>query len=237
MTYKETEILIQKYLNGETTAEEERLLALEVSRKDAPDDWKVIAEMLGELIVDEALFDQIMAERKQKPRFIRFWPWVAAACVVALLVVFLGHPKEETPNQPQIAKVEPKKTEPEVKAVEPTPVTDEKETVTEPKPTKHIVAKAVAKHHDKDVMPEQQVSEPQKQPEETVEPIAEPTDNTNDIAQAEEITQPDPIDEFRRDFHKKSANIRERGMMVMRRVAMLTEKANNRFVIYKDSKI
>ena len=83
MTYNETEILIQKYLNGETTAEEERLLALEVSRKDAPEDWKVIAEMLGELTVDEALFDQIMAERKQKPRFIRLWPWVAAACVAA----------------------------------------------------------------------------------------------------------------------------------------------------------
>ena len=28
MTYNETEILIKKYLNGETTAEEERTLAL-----------------------------------------------------------------------------------------------------------------------------------------------------------------------------------------------------------------
>ena len=120
MTYQETEILIQKYLNGETTAEEEKLLALEVSREDAPDDRKVIAEMLGELTIDEAIFDKIMAERKQKPRIIRLWPWVAAACVVAMLVVFLGPPKEETPNQPQIAKVETKKdvvTEP--KAVEP----------------------------------------------------------------------------------------------------------------------
>ena len=237
MTYKETEILIQKYLNGETTAEEERLLALEVSRKDAPDDWKVIAEMLGELTVDEALFDQIMAERKQKPRFIRLWPWVAAACVAALLIVFLGPPREDTSTQPQVAKVEPKKIETEVKPVDPVPVSAEKEEATESIPAKRIVTKVVAKHHDKDVMPEQQVSEPQKQPEETVEPIAEPTDNTNDIAQAEEITQPDPIDEFRKDFHKKSANIRARGMMVMRRVAMLTEKANNRFVIYKDSKI
>ena len=87
MTYNETEILIQKYLNGETTAEEERLLALEISREDAPDDWKVIAEMLGELTIDEALFDNIMAERKQKPRIIRLWPWVAAACVAALLIV------------------------------------------------------------------------------------------------------------------------------------------------------
>ena len=224
MTYKETEILIQKYLNGETTAEEERRLALEVSRKDAPEDWKVIAEMLGELTVDEALFDQIMAERKQKPRFIRLWPWVAAACVVALLVVFLGPPKEETPNQPQIAKVEPKNTEHEVKAVEPTPVTTEKEIVAESKPTKHIVAKAVAKHHNKNVMPEQQVQELQKQPEETVEPIAEPTDNTNDIAQVEEPVMQDFRHDARIDFKEFTRSIRERGERVTHRVAMYSNQ-------------
>jgi hypothetical protein len=165
MTYNETEILIQKYLNGETTAEEERMLALEVSREDAPDDWKVIAEMLGELTIDEALFDKIMAERKQKPRFIRLWPWVAAACVVALLVVFLGPPKEETPNQPQIAKVEPKKIETEVKPVDPVPVSAEKEDATESIPAKRIVTKVVAKHHRENVMPKQQVTEYQNQPE------------------------------------------------------------------------
>ena len=234
MTYKETEILIQKYLNGETTAEEERLLALEVSRKDAPDDWKVIAEMLGELTVDEALFDQIMAERKQKPRFIRLWPWVAAACVAALLIVFLGPPREETVSKPQIAKVEPKKdvaTEP--KAVEPKEISNS-EASAQPLPTHKTKHKSrVSKKAEE----EQQVSEPQDQPEETIEPIAEPENTTNEIAQAEEIYQPDPIDEFRKDFHEKSANIRERGMMVMRRVAMLTEKANNKFIIYKDSKI
>ena len=213
-------MLIQKYLNGETTAEEEKLLALEVSRKDAPDDWKVIAEMLGELTIDEALFDQIMAERKQKPRFIRLWPWVAAACVVALLVVFLGPPKEETPNQPQIAKVETKKTEPEVKAVEPTPVTDEKEIVTESKPTKHIVTKAVAKHHDKDVMPEQQVQEPQNQTEEIIEPIAEPTGTTNDIAQVEEPVMQDFRHDAKIDFKEFTRSIRERGERVTHRVAM-----------------
>ena len=120
MTYKETEILIQKYLNGETTAEEERLLALEVSREDAPEDWKVIAEMLGELAIDEALFDKIMAERKPKPRLVRFWPWVAAACVSILLVVFLGPPREDTVSNPQIAKVEPKpEVTEEPKTVEP----------------------------------------------------------------------------------------------------------------------
>ena len=120
MTYQETEILIQKYLNGETTAEEEELLALEVSRKDAPSDWKIIAEMLGELAIDEALFDKIMAERKPKPSLVRFWPWVAAACVAVLLGIFVGPPREDTNSNPQIAKVEPK---PEVveepKAVDP----------------------------------------------------------------------------------------------------------------------
>ena len=212
MTYNETEILIQKYLNGETTAEEERRLALEVSREDAPEDWKVIAEMLGELTIDEALFDQIMAERKQKPRLIRFWPWVAAACVVALL----GPPKEETPNQPQIAKVEPKKIETEVKPVDPVPVSAEKEEATESIPAKRIVTKVVAKHHDKDVMPEQQVQEPQKHLEETVEPIAEPTGSTNDIAQVEEPVMQDAM----KDFKELTRSIRERGERVTHRVAM-----------------
>ena len=124
MTYNETEILIKKYLNGETTAEEEKLIAREVAREDVHDDWKVIAGMLGELTVDEALFDQMMAERKTKPRIVRLWPWVAAACVAALLIVFLGPPREETVSQPQIAKVECESNsdiqveETEIKAVE-----------------------------------------------------------------------------------------------------------------------
>ena len=47
MTYNQTELLIQKYLNGETSTEEERLLALEVSQEDAPLEWKMIAECLA----------------------------------------------------------------------------------------------------------------------------------------------------------------------------------------------
>ena len=218
MTYNETEILIQKYLNGETTAEEERILALEVSREDAPEDWKVIAEMLGELTVDEALFDQIMAERKQKPRIIRFWPWVAAACVAALLIVFLGPPREETSTQPQVAKVEPKKIETEVKPVDPVPVSAEKEEATESIPAKRIVTKVVAKHHRENVMPKQQVTEYQNQPEKTIEPIADPMDEINDIAQVEEPA----IQDSRKDFMEYTRSIRERGELVMQRIAALS---------------
>ena len=135
MTYQETEILFQKYLNGETTAEEEQLLALEVSRKDAPSDWKIIAEMLGELAIDEALFDKIMAERKPKPRLVRFWPWVTAACVAILLGIFLGPPREDTVSNSQIAKVEPKpEVAEEPKAVEPQK-TVKSDVSTKPQPT------------------------------------------------------------------------------------------------------
>ena len=218
MTYNEIEILIQKYLNGETTAEEERILALEVSREDAPDDWKVIAEMLGELTIDEALFDKIMAERKQKPRFIRFWPWVAAACVAALLIVFLGPPREETSTQPQVAKVEPKKIETEVKPVDPVPVSAEKEEATESIPAKRIVTKVVAKHHRENVMPKQQVTEYQNQPEKNIEPIADPMDEINDIAQVEEPA----IQDSRKDFMEYTRSIRERGELVMQRIAALS---------------
>ena len=190
MTYQETEILIQKYLNGETTAEEEKLLALEVSREDAPDDRKVIAEMLGELTIDEAIFDKIMAERKQKPRIIRLWPWVAAACVVALLVVFLGPPKEETPNQPQIAKVETKKdvvTEP--KAVEPKEVVNSAASA-QPLPThktKHksrISKRAEEEQQKSSISQEIQLIAKAETPEE-VKPQAYVVDETPTITERE----------------------------------------------------
>lgn len=217
MTYYETEILIQKYLNGETTAEEERLLALEVSRKDAPDDWKVIAEMLGELTVDEALFDQIMAERKQKPRFIRLWPWVAAACVAALLIVFLGPPREETVSKPQIAKVEPKKdVETEPKTVE-TKELVKSEISTKPLPTHKTKHKSRVSRRAEE---EQQESITRQE----AEPIAEPMggmDDINDIAQVEE---PD-IRESKKLFIEFTRNIRERGELVVRRVAALNARS------------
>ena len=217
MTYKETEILIQKYLNGETTAEEEKLLALEVSRKDAPDDWKVIAKMLGELTVDEALFDQIMAERKQKPRFIRLWPWVAAACVAALLIVFLGPPREETVSKPQIANVEPKKdVETEPKTVE-TKELVKSEISTKPLPTHKTKHKSRVSRRAEE---EQQESITRQE----AEPIAEPMggmDDINDIAQVEE---PD-IRESKKLFIEFTRNIRERGELVVRRVAALNARS------------
>ena len=210
MTHQETEILIQKYLNGETTAEEERLLALEVSREDAPADWKIIAEMLGELTIDEALFDQIMAERKPKPRLMRFWPWVAAACVVALLVVFLGPPKEEMPNQPQIAKVEPKpKVAEEPKTIEPQETVKSNTSAQSPPTHKTRHKPRVSRRAEE----EQQESITRQE----AEPVAEPMDDINDFAKVEE---PVPQD-AQMSFTEFTRSIRERGELVVQRIAAL----------------
>ncbi|MCQ2259589.1 MAG: hypothetical protein MJZ41_16625 [Bacteroidaceae bacterium] len=113
MKSKDIEILIEKYLNGETTPEEEKVLAAEVSRDDAPQEWKIIAEMLGELTVDEALYDKMMAERNKKSRIIKLWPWVAAACVAAILLMIPTPPKSPlTPERGEsVAQVEEVKTE------------------------------------------------------------------------------------------------------------------------------
>ena len=68
MTNKEIQQLINKYLEGETSPEEERLLALELQGDDMPEEWQAIRLMLGELTIGEAEYDSIMEQRKEKQR-------------------------------------------------------------------------------------------------------------------------------------------------------------------------
>ena len=70
MTNKEIQQLINKYLEGETSLEEERQLALELQRDDMPEEWKTIRLMLGKLTMGEAEYDAIMEQRKEKPSAI-----------------------------------------------------------------------------------------------------------------------------------------------------------------------
>ena len=159
MTHKEIEILIQKYLNGETTAEEERLLALEVSREDAPADWKIIAEMLGELTIDEALFDQIMAERKPKPHLIKMWPWVAAACVIGVLLTLFTPPKNAD-DTTIVAVSKPA-------AITPVPVTETKQPSATNK-SETVTRKVISSQHTESAKPvETTTEEPVRMSEET----------------------------------------------------------------------
>ena len=66
MTNKEIQQLINKYLEGETSPEEECQLALELQRDDMPEEWQAIRLMLGELTTGEAEYDAIMEQRKQE---------------------------------------------------------------------------------------------------------------------------------------------------------------------------
>jgi hypothetical protein len=205
MTYNETEILIKKYLNGETTAEEERTLACEVAREDVPDDWKVIAGMLGELIIDEALFDQMMAERKSKPCNVRLWSWVAAACVAAILIVFLGPPREETITEPQIAKVDPKAKTVEVKGTEPKAIEPKEQNISQVtarprQPHKANRRANVSKRIAKEEIP-------------TPRPVEE-----SDIV---------PFEDSRMQFAEQARSLRERGNRVIQRVSMNGLPSNN----------
>lgn len=99
MTTHEINNLIARYLDGQTTPAEERQLALEVQREDAPPEWRIVAEMLGELTRDEALYDRIMAERASRPttRRMNRWYWSVAASV-ALVIGFSYYALMRTPQ-------------------------------------------------------------------------------------------------------------------------------------------
>ena len=141
MTQKDVNRLIDKYMEGETTPQEERQLAIEVNRPDAPAEWKIIAEMLGDLTLGEALYDQTMAERKrlQIRRYIG-WGIAVAACLTLWFV--LGKLVPETPQQdttPQIAQ-QPPVVKPEEKEtpITLTPSLPATEQVAYTAPKKHI---------------------------------------------------------------------------------------------------
>ena len=68
MTNKDIQQLINKYLEGETSPEEERQLALELQGDDMPEEWQAIRLMLGELSMGEAEYDSIMEQRKQEQK-------------------------------------------------------------------------------------------------------------------------------------------------------------------------
>lgn len=117
MTPQEINRLIDLYMEGKTSPEEERQLAIEVNRPDAPAEWQIIAEMLGELTLGEALYDQMMAERK-RARIRRYIGWSIAAVAACLTLWFvlgkLGIPTLQQETAPQIAQQPAPVVKPEV---------------------------------------------------------------------------------------------------------------------------
>ena len=91
MNKNEIQRLIDRYLNGVTTPEEEQQLARALLCDDIPDEWKVVRIMLGELAMGEAEYDADMAKKASRkksfvlPVRVR---WLIAASV-ALLIGFV----------------------------------------------------------------------------------------------------------------------------------------------------
>lgn len=87
MTTLEINQLIDKYLEGRTSPEEEQRLALEVNRADAPQEWLIIRDMLGELTLGEAIYDKEMKSRKRRRRLWHYGGWGIAASLALCLVI------------------------------------------------------------------------------------------------------------------------------------------------------
>ena len=68
MTNEDIQQLINRYLEGETSPEEERQLAHELQGDNLPEEWQVIRLMLGELTIGEAKYNAIMEQRKENQR-------------------------------------------------------------------------------------------------------------------------------------------------------------------------
>lgn len=86
MTNEKIQKLIDRYLEGSTTPEEERQLARELLRPGIPEEWQAIRLMLGELSMGEAEYDELMAHRTEKTAIVKIHHrWIAVAASIALL--------------------------------------------------------------------------------------------------------------------------------------------------------
>ena len=67
---------------------------------------------------------QRVATQEKKTRRIVIWPWIAAACVAGVMIIWLTPPKQDTPTDVVVAENKPKVETPVVDKVE-TPKVDE----------------------------------------------------------------------------------------------------------------
>ena len=167
-------------------------------------------ETAGKMTLSEDFTDRLMQRIEQqdgKPvqHRMKFWPWIAAACVAAFLVVLLAPPREETITEPQIAKVEPKTKSVEVKGTEPKAIEPKEQNISQVtarprQPHKANRRANVSKRIAKEEIP-------------TPRPVEE-----SDIV---------PFEDSRMQFVEQARSLRERGNRVIQRVSMNGLPSNN----------
>lgn len=109
--------LLNKYIEGKTTVSEERelkRLLQDTPTSQLTKEERSILELLsftGDDAEEEDIFAVDYTEEYNKvvrpARIIRMWPWFAAACVAAILIIVLTPPKNDNHVVTPIAQVEP----------------------------------------------------------------------------------------------------------------------------------
>ena len=214
MRQQDVERLIAKYLDGQTSPEEEKRLALAldsaIGRGDVPQTWRVVAQMLGELTLGEALYDKMLAERRR--RKIGGWASLVAAASVALLLGLWLVPQEDikVDNPPSVAKTEVPVRQMKTRQEEKMPVEETPYTSTASDLPMIAEVKPVRKSLNISTVPT--VTEEVTVPEE-VEIVAEETIAEEDVPVVQEVaeetstTEEIDIEELRRTYSKEIAQV------------------------------
>ena len=216
--------LINKYLAGETTISEER--ELKQLLLDTPDTQlskaeRSILELLsysGSEVMEEDIFAVDYTEEYGKhvrpSRTIRLWPWVAAACIAALLVIFLAPPREEAKQVAIVEKtiIQQKEVKDSVKA----------EPISQPMQEEKQLAQ-VSKRNSSDVKRNRKKAETIAGASQDAVAV---TESSNMEEYNEEVTS--VADERMEEFYASSANIYRCGQQLKQRVAtMLADQKTN----------
>lgn len=216
--------LINKYLAGETNISEERelkQLLLDIPTAQQSKAERSILELLS-YSESEEMEEDIFAvdyteeyDKQVRPsRTIRLWPWLAAACIAALLVVFLAPPREDVK---QVAKVEktiaPQK---ELKdSIKPEPVSQPIQEDNQLAQVAKSISSAVQKNHKKTGT----VTEA-SQDAVAVAEISSTEENYEEVTSV--------ADQRMEEFYASSANIHRCGQQLKQRVAtMLADQQTN----------
>ncbi len=139
------EKLLDRYMEGENTQGELRVLKdYFLQTKDLPENLLPYKEMFEVLekpttIPSVEALDSLLQPKRKNKRAILL-PWIAAACVVGLVIMLLRPSAEKDIDTPHIAKVLPKAAEPQVKQPETMTTTKSEEWFKE-KPVSSIKSK------------------------------------------------------------------------------------------------
>lgn len=216
--------LINKYLAGETNISEERelkQLLLDIPTAQQSKGERSILELLSyseSEEVEEDIFAVDYTEEYDKQvrpsRTIRLWPWIAVACVAALLVVFLAPPREDAKQMAEVEKtIAPQKEQKD--SIKPEPVSQPIQEDNQLAQVAKSNSSAVQKNHKK------------------TGTVTEASHNDVAVAEAsdmeeynEEVTS--VADERMEEFYASSVNIYRCGQQLKHRVAtMLADQQTN----------